>query len=169
MPHVPEVLKCLFSSTLRIKLLSHYFAHPREYFYVRQLAGALDYSAGNVARELANLERNGLLISRTTGNRKHYAVAQSSPFVHDLRSIFMKANSAHGILGDPPGKEKPVVALTGDEQVVFRAIAEGVSAAEDIVTITKLPAAAVQRSLVMLEMKGCIEKTTRGLYHRKDD
>ena len=100
MPHVPEVLKCLFSSTLRIKLLSHYFAHPREYFYVRQLAGALDYSAGNVARELANLERNGLLISRTTGNRKHYAVAQSSPFVHDLRSIFMKANSAHGILGD---------------------------------------------------------------------
>jgi len=86
----PVVLKRLFSSGLRVKLLSHYFLHPGERFHIRGLASALSESAGNVARELANLEKAGLVVSAAVGNQKHYAIDTHHPAIDGLRSILIK-------------------------------------------------------------------------------
>ncbi len=56
MSSVPLTLKHLFSSKLRVKVLSHFFFHPGEAFHVRRLAAEVQESAGSVARELAHLE-----------------------------------------------------------------------------------------------------------------
>ena len=94
MTHVPAILKALFSSKLRIKVLEHFFFHPGEEFYVRRLASNLDEPVGSVARELAGLECAGILVSRRVGNQRHYGLNANCPILEDLRNIFLKTAGA---------------------------------------------------------------------------
>lgn len=91
---VPLTLKHLFSSKLRVQVLSHFFFHPGEAFHVRRLAGELEQSAGSVARELAHLEEAGVLSSQAVGNQKHYALREDNPILEDLRNVFLKTSGA---------------------------------------------------------------------------
>ena len=91
---VPSTLKRLFSSKLRVKVLSHLFFHPGETFHVRRLAAGLAESPGSVGRELAHLEKAGILSCRTVGNQKHYSLREDSPILEDLRNIFLKTAGA---------------------------------------------------------------------------
>ncbi len=91
---VPSTLKRLFSSKLRVKVLSHFFFHPGETFHVRRLAAELVASPGSVGRELAHLEKAGILTCRTVGNQKRYTLREDSPILDDLRNIFLKTAGA---------------------------------------------------------------------------
>ena len=183
MENEPIVLKRLFSSITRIKVLSHYFAHPRGSFYIRELIRILGETTGTLPRELVNLEAAGILVSNFLGKQKYYALNQKSPIIDDLRNIFIKTTGiGEECTGEKTGTsgkaasgmevtfvedEKPAVVLTADEQVILRAIGNDGATSEDLVAVAELPAAVVQRSLVMLELKGCIGKTKRGLYYCK--
>ncbi len=94
MVQLPSTLKSLFSSNLRIKVLSHFFLHPGESFYVRQLASILKESPGSLARELANLQTAGIMTSRALGNQKHFSLRKDSPIHDDLRNLFLKTTGA---------------------------------------------------------------------------
>jgi predicted nucleotidyltransferase len=91
-------LKPLFSSGLRVKLLDHFFLHPGEEFYVRQIAAALNEPVGTVARELSHLEEAGILSFRPVGNQKHYGFNRDCPILEDLRNIFLKTSGASAAL-----------------------------------------------------------------------
>lgn len=88
------ILKHLFSSTLRVKVLEHFFFHPGEEWYVRQLASALTEPAGTVARELSHLEETGILSSRRVGNQRHYRLRGDCLILDELRGIFLKTSGA---------------------------------------------------------------------------
>jgi predicted nucleotidyltransferase len=88
------VLKRLFSSGLRVKVLSHFFLHPGESAYVREVAGALGESPGTVTRELTNLQGAGVLRSEKIGNQRHYSLDEACPILEDLRSMFLKTTGA---------------------------------------------------------------------------
>jgi predicted nucleotidyltransferase len=98
MDAVPLTLKCLFSSKLRVKILSHFFFHPGESYYVRRLASVLGEPVGALGRELKNLENAGILASRPVGNQKHYSPRQDSPIHDELKSIFLKTSGASAML-----------------------------------------------------------------------
>lgn len=89
-----SILKSLFSSNLRIKVLSHFFLHPEESFHIRGLAGILDEPVGTVARELAHLENAGIMESQAVGNQKRYSIRKDSPIHDDLRNLFLKTTGA---------------------------------------------------------------------------
>jgi predicted nucleotidyltransferase len=91
---VPLTLKLLFSSKLRVKVLSHFFFHPGETFHVRRLATELHESAGSIARELAHLEEAGIVSSSAVGNQKHCALREDNSILNDLRNIFLKTSGA---------------------------------------------------------------------------
>lgn len=93
-----SALKRLFSSGLRVKALSHLFLHPGESFHVRGFAAALGEPAGTVARELANLEKAGILASERVGNQRRYVVRRDCPVCDDLRNIFVKTTGAGDML-----------------------------------------------------------------------
>ena len=95
-----QILKRLFSSKLRVSVLSHFFMNPGESFYVRNLATLLGESAGNLARELNNLEEAGLVQSRAVGNQKHFSLREDSPIHEDLRNLFLKTVGAGGEIRD---------------------------------------------------------------------
>jgi len=95
-----HILKRLFSSRLRVSVLSHFFMNPGESFHIRSLAKLVGESAGNLARELNNLEEVGLLQSKAIGNQKHFSLREDSPIHEDLRNLFLKTVGVGGELRD---------------------------------------------------------------------
>ena len=92
------MLQKLFSSKLRVDLLSLFFGRPDEEFYVREIGKILREDVGNISRELKNLEGIGLLVSRKKGNLKYYLLDRKFPLYDELRSIILKTRGAVGVL-----------------------------------------------------------------------
>jgi predicted nucleotidyltransferase len=131
------MLQKLFSSKLRVDLLSLFFGRPDEEFYVREIEKILQEDVGNISRELKNLEGIGLLISRRKGNLKYYLLDRKFPLYDELRSIILKTRGAAGVLKN---------ALTGMKGVeyafIFGSIAAGRETARsdiDLMVIGKVP------------------------------
>ncbi len=89
-----RVLKSLFSSMTRVKLLRLYLLSPEgSEFFVRELTRDLDEQINSIRRELENLEKIGMLSSKTRERKKYYRVNVKFPILEELRSIFQKAES----------------------------------------------------------------------------
>lgn len=88
------VLKSLFSSMTRVKLLRLYLLSPEgTEFFVRELTRDLDEQINSIRRELENLEKIGLLTSRNRERKKYYRIDPRFPILEDLRNMFKKAES----------------------------------------------------------------------------
>jgi predicted nucleotidyltransferase len=80
----------IFGSRLRAKLLAWFSVHPDESFFTRQLASLLQEYPGNISRELATLERAGVVLRQSRGLQKYYRLDPDCPFSNELRGIFVK-------------------------------------------------------------------------------
>ena len=85
------MLDSLFSSKVRLKLLSLFLLNPDKSFYVRELTRRLDERINSVRRELENLSKMGLLVSRTEDRRKYYMVDRNFELYPELRALMIKA------------------------------------------------------------------------------
>jgi len=83
-------------SKLRKELLRHFFAHPGERFYLRELERILGLSVANIRRELKKLEAIGLFTSQKMGNLTYYSLNKKCPLYSEIRSIILKTTA----LGD---------------------------------------------------------------------
>lgn len=72
-------------SELRRKLLAYFYTNRSARVYVRQLANALGVDSTNLSRELARLEREGLLQSETEGRQRYYRINPQYPY---LKAVF---------------------------------------------------------------------------------
>jgi len=79
----------LFSGVQQ-KVLALLFMHPDRSYYTRQIVSALNSGTGAVNRELAKLERSGLVLVEKIGNQKHYRANRDAPIFHELQSILRK-------------------------------------------------------------------------------
>lgn len=84
------VLKALFSSQTRIKLLSTFLLHPEQEYFIRELTRLLGEQINSIRRELENLRRIGLVKSRHRNRKKYYHIDPEFPFFNELKSIFSK-------------------------------------------------------------------------------
>lgn len=88
------MLKQLFTSGARIKLLETFLLNPDGEFFIRELTRRLDEQINSVRRELGNLKSMGLLRSRIKNRKKFFVVNKNFLFFNELRSIFIKASSS---------------------------------------------------------------------------
>jgi predicted nucleotidyltransferase/predicted transcriptional regulator with HTH domain len=84
------VLQSLFSSKVRVNILTYLFSHPDEPFYARELARQIDEHYNAVWGELNNLESIGLLVSEQTANVKLYRLDRDFLFYEELKRIILK-------------------------------------------------------------------------------
>ena len=75
---------------VRQRLLSILMLHPKKEFYLRELIRMSRTGAGAVQRELASLEKGGVVLKRTEGNRVYYKANVDSPIYGELKSIIIK-------------------------------------------------------------------------------
>lgn len=93
------MLKHLFTSKARIKILSLFLLNPDKEYFVRELTRELDEQINSVRRELDNLKKMGLLKSRVKSRKKFYAVNTGHILFRDLRNVIIKAtNSSENLI-----------------------------------------------------------------------
>jgi predicted nucleotidyltransferase len=88
--HQDPILETLFTSKARVEILKLFFLSSSERHYMRQVAALTDQPLRAVQRELARLEKAGLLESQRDGNRKYFQANRSSPVFSDLRSLLIR-------------------------------------------------------------------------------
>jgi len=88
------MLKRLFTSNARIKLLKLFLAKPEEEHYIRELTRTLDEQINSVRRELDNLKKVGILKTRAKFRKKYYYANTNFIFFNELKSIFQKSESS---------------------------------------------------------------------------
>lgn len=93
------MLKHLFTSKARVKLLTTFLLNPDGEFFIRELTRRLDEQINSVRRELANLKKMGLLRSKLKNRKKYYLVNKQFILFNELRSIIIKSiNSKENIV-----------------------------------------------------------------------
>lgn len=87
------ILKALFSSQTRIKLLKTFLLNPGEEFFIRQLTRLLDEQINSIRRELDNLKKIGLVRSRVRNRKKFFYANQNFILFTELKNIFIKSSA----------------------------------------------------------------------------
>jgi len=115
------MLETLLRSKLRAKVLGWLFSHPDERYFVRQLTTLLGEDSTNVSRELARLEKTGILVSTTEGKQKYYQANRRSPLFNELHGLIVKTAGVADVLRSAlaPAMERIKIAF------VFGSIASG--------------------------------------------
>jgi predicted transcriptional regulator with HTH domain len=85
-----DILKSLFSSQTRVKLLSVFLLHPEEEYFIRQLTRLLGEQINSIRRELENLHDLGLVKARNRNRKKYYKTDTDFIFFQELKSMFSK-------------------------------------------------------------------------------
>lgn len=89
------MLKRLFTSKVRIKLLQLFLSQPDTEFFIRQLTRKLDEQINSVRRELDNLKKVGLLTSKSKNRKKYYITNKHFMLYNELKSIMVKGSGSN--------------------------------------------------------------------------
>jgi hypothetical protein len=84
------MLADLITSKSRIKLLYVFLANPTEMYHVRDLVRKTEDEINAVRRELAYLEKSGVLVKEPRANRIYYSLSKNYPFYQDLLHVGIK-------------------------------------------------------------------------------
>lgn len=95
-------------SKLREELLVLYFTNPDKKYYLRELERILNFSVGNIRRELIKLKSTGLFLSESKGNLVYYYLNQSYPLFKELKSIIFKTSGVPKMLQNVLEKFKAI-------------------------------------------------------------
>jgi hypothetical protein len=109
------MLKRLFTSNTRIKLLTLFLLKPDEEFFIRELTRKLSEQINSIRRELDNLKKMGFLRAKMKNSKKYYMVNPNFIFLEELRSIIVKALSSNDNIAEEVKKmgEVKVLVLSG--------------------------------------------------------
>lgn len=114
------MLKRLFTSNTRIKLLTVFLMNLEGEFFIRELTRKLNEQINSVRRELDNLKKLGLLKSRAKNRKKYYYVNKEFILIDELRTIIIKALSSNDNLAKDIAKMGEVKLLVLSGQFIDR-------------------------------------------------
>ncbi len=81
----------LFSSRARIEILRLFLFNPENTFYQRQISVLTNQPIRGVQREVAKLQKLGLIEGSIQGNRIYYKVNKICPIFEELKNILFKS------------------------------------------------------------------------------
>jgi predicted transcriptional regulator len=85
-----NTLSKLFGSKTRVKVLTLLLVDPDKTYCVREITRRLDDTINSVRRELAILEKIGLVESVDKNRKRYYSIRKSCPFFPELRGLILK-------------------------------------------------------------------------------
>ena len=90
------MLKDLFISKTRVKLLQNFLSNPGRIFYVREMVRAVGEQINSVRAELARMERVGMVTSEVRANRKFYGFRKDYVYFDELSRLVAKSKGLGG-------------------------------------------------------------------------
>ncbi len=146
----------LFTRTQQ-RVLGVLFGRPDRSFYASELIRDAGTGSGAAQRELARLERSGLIVARRIGHQKHYQANAASPLYAELRNIVLKTVG----LAEPLREAlKPLVSAIRAAFVYGSVASATDQAASDIDLMI------ISDTLTYGEVFGALERVTRSVGRR---
>jgi len=139
------MLQKLFSSRVRVEILSTFLMNPEKERYMREVARITGEDYKNVSRELRNLEEIGLLSSRNEGNLKFFGLNKGFVIYEELKSIFMKTKGAVRVLKEAMSREKDI-----DYAFIYGSFAMGKERAESDIDMMVIGGISLEGVLALL-------------------
>lgn len=90
------MLADLIISRVRVKILQLFFLSPGKIFHVREIVRRAGEEINAVRRELAHLEKVGLMTKERRANRLFYAIRKDYPLYFDLLGLIVKTSGLGG-------------------------------------------------------------------------
>ena len=87
-------------SKITQNVLSYLFLHPKQMFYLNELARQLKADSGNLTRKLNELVHQGILESEVRGNLKYFGLNPRFPFREEYRRIVQQTVGLEAMLRD---------------------------------------------------------------------
>lgn len=148
------MLQKLFSSRVRVEILSAFLMNPERELYLREVARLTGEDYKNVSMELRNLEEIGLLSSRNEGNLKYFSLNKEFVIYEELKSIFMKTKGAVGILREAVSTKRDI-----DYAFIYGSFATGEERAESDIDLMVIGRISLEEVLALI--RGPEEKLSR--------
>jgi len=99
------MLEELFVSRVRVKILQLFLASPQEsLFHVREIVRRVSEEINAVRRELARMEKYGMMVSEWRANRRLYRFRKDYLFYRELLSLVAKTCGLGGSIIKNKGK-----------------------------------------------------------------
>jgi len=92
------MLSDLIISRVRVKLLEIFLSRPGQIIHVRELVRLCKEEINAVRRELAHLEKAGLLGKEPRANRLYYSLRRDYPLYYDLLELVTKTTGLGGAI-----------------------------------------------------------------------
>src|SRR3989338_8198966 len=86
------MLKSLFTSKTRVRILNLLIFNQDKDYHLRELSRIVGISPIYAGKELSNLLKLGLVNKSRKGNLSIYSINQFSPILNELRQIFIKTD-----------------------------------------------------------------------------
>ena len=90
------MLTDLIVSRVRVKILQLFYLAPLKLFHVREIVRRTDEEINAVRRELAHLEKVGIMSKERRANRLFYALRHDYPLYFDLLELIVKTAGLGG-------------------------------------------------------------------------
>ena len=143
----------LFTKTQQ-RVLGAFFGQPERSFYASELIRDAGTGSGAAQRELARLEKSGLIVARRIGRQKHYQANAASPLFSELRSIVLKTVG----LAEPLRAALKPLSTTIRAAFVYGSVAKATDQSGSDVDLM-----IVSESLTYGDVFGALERVTRTL------
>ena len=86
------ILVDIIISRVRVKMLSLFLSHPGTIFHVRDIVRKIDEEINAVRRELAHMEKAGMVSKEARANRLFYTFRKDYPLYFELIELVGKTN-----------------------------------------------------------------------------
>jgi uncharacterized protein len=86
----------LIISRVRVKVLELFFLNLNKLFHVREIVRRTEEEINAVRRELAHLEKKGILSKERRANRLFYLLRKDYPIYYDLLELIVKTSGLGG-------------------------------------------------------------------------
>jgi len=85
-------LEDIIISRVRVKILTLFFTHPGTIFHVRDIVRQVSEEINAVRRELAHMEKAGMVSKEQRANRLFYSFRKDYPLYYDLLELVSKTS-----------------------------------------------------------------------------
>ncbi|MBI5166317.1 MAG: hypothetical protein HY998_01070 [candidate division NC10 bacterium] len=102
------MLELLFSSSARVRVLTLFLVNPHSRYYQREVSNLARLPIRAVQRELAKMERIGLIKKNFEGNRVYYQVCPDFFLLPELKSMILKTVGLGSILRENLEDEREI-------------------------------------------------------------
>ncbi len=86
------MLEDIIISRVRVKILTLFLSHPGTIFHVRDIVRRVDEEINAVRRELAHMEKAGMVSKEQRANRLFYSFRKDYPLYYELLELVGKAS-----------------------------------------------------------------------------